>query len=75
MGGGGLTIERLLTDHVITRPVRGLDKNYMGRGQHINDTLTLRLLDQFGPEGRVGEKTFDLHKRPKGPAFSQLRQP
>ena len=27
----------------------------MGRGQEDNNTLTSRLLDQLGPEGRVGE--------------------
>ena len=40
--------------------MRGLDKNCMGRGQtHKTQTThiqTLQLLDQLGPEGRVGEK-------------------
>ena len=40
--------------------MRGLEKKRMGRGQthkeQINDnTWTLRLLDQLGPEDRVGE--------------------
>ena len=41
--------------------MRSLEKNCMGRGhtnKQINNdnTRTLRLLDQLGPEGRVGEK-------------------
>ena len=32
-GWGGLTNERPQTDHVITGPMKGLEKNRMGRGQ------------------------------------------
>ena len=35
--------------------MRGLEKNHMGRGH--THTRTCRLLDQLGPEGRVGEKS------------------
>ena len=35
--------------------MRGLEKNRMGRGQTDTHTRTCRLLDQLGPEGRVGE--------------------
>ena len=31
---GGLANERRGTDHVISGPMRGLEKNCMGRGQH-----------------------------------------
>ena len=57
--GGGLTNERPQTDHVIRGPMRGLEKNRIGRGQthKQTDTLTLRLLDQLGPEGPVGENS------------------
>ena len=54
---GGLTNERPQTDHVITGPMRGLEKNRMGRG-HGDNTRTSRLVDQLGPEGRVGEKSL-----------------
>ena len=38
--------------------MRGFEKDCMERGQTYKhtDTQTLRLLDQLGPEGRVGEK-------------------
>ena len=42
--GGGLTNERPGTDHVITGPMRGLEKNRMGRGHQTDrqtDTQTL----------------------------------
>ena len=44
--------------------MRGLEKNRMGRGQtdRQTDTQTIRLLDQLGPEGRVGENAI-LYKR------------
>ena len=48
-GVGGLTNERPRTDHVITGPTRGLEKNRIGRGQthkHTNNRQTLQLLDQ-----------------------------
>ena len=38
--------------------MRGLEKSYMKRGQPRNKEIkkhTSRLLDQLGPEGRVGE--------------------
>ena len=40
-------------------PMRSLEKNCMGRGHQthtLTDTKTCWLLDQLGPEGRVGEK-------------------
>ena len=40
--------------------MRGLKKNRMGRGHHV-DTWTSRLLDQLGPEGRVGENNLKLN--------------
>ena len=55
-GGGMLTNERPQTDHVIRGPMRGLKKNCMGRGHRQQaDGRTSQLLDQLGPEGRVGE--------------------
>ena len=57
-GGGGLPNERPRADHVITGPKRGLENNRMGRG-HGDNTRTLRLLDQLGPESRVGEKILN----------------
>ena len=44
--------------------MRGLEKDNMKRGHHT-DRQTLQLLDQLGPEGRVGEnvlKTTELTK-------------
>ena len=58
LGGGGLTNERPQTDHVITGPMRGLKKiAWEGdkQTQTHTDRQALRLLDQLGPEGRVGE--------------------
>ena len=43
------------SDHVTWGPMRGLEKNNMKRGQTEIYILTLRLLDQLGPEGRVGK--------------------
>ena len=43
--------------HVTCGPMRGLEKNCMGRG-HISIYIyiyTFRLLDRIGPEGRFGE--------------------
>ena len=51
-------IERPQTDHVITGPIKGFDKNSMGRGQ--TDRHTYRLYD---PEGRVGENTKEIKVR------------
>ena len=55
-GVGGLTNERPWTDHVITGPMRGLEKNRMGRGQthkqHTNtqtDLVTTRPTQPRGP--------------------------
>ena len=46
--------------------MRGLKKNGMGRGQSQSEQhrnrLTLRLLDQLGPEGRVGEKKTEMSR-------------
>ena len=50
--------------------MRGLKKSYMKRGHHSNietsrkerNKHTSRLLDQLGPEGRVGEN--HVSKRP-----------
>ena len=44
--------------------MRGLEKNRMGRGQTDThtDTRTCRLLDQLGPEGRVGENPIKTMK-------------
>ena len=41
--------------------MRGLEKNCMGRGQTHTQThtRTCRLLDQLGPEGRVGENQIN----------------
>ena len=50
-GGGGLTNERPGSDHVILGPMRGLEKNRMGRGQtntQFRDRQTLRLLERIG---------------------------
>ena len=60
-------LKRPETNHVIGRPMRGLNKNCMGRGQgsRMPDRpdrriagygQTSRLLDQIAPVGRFGEK-------------------
>ena len=58
-GGGGLTNERPQTNHVITGPMRGLEKNCMGRGQRQNtqtDSVTTR------PTRPSGEKNSKKKK-------------
>ena len=47
--------ERPGSDHVTWGPMRGLEKNLRGRGHPTTRRRTLRLLDQLGPEGRVGD--------------------
>ena len=47
------------TDKARSAPVRPRKKNRMGRGQ--THTQTLRLLDQLGPEGRLGENEVVDH--------------
>ena len=43
---------------VLGRPLLGPAKNTSGRDIRQTHRQTLRLLDQLGPEGRVGENTF-----------------
>ena len=59
-GEGGRTNERPQTNHVITGPMTGHEKNRMGRGQVHDNTWTLQLLDQLGPEGQVGENPWSF---------------
>ena len=47
-------------DHVTTGPMRGLEKNCMGRGQTTH-RRSLQLLDQLCPEGWVGDELVKTH--------------
>ena len=61
----GLTNGRPQTDHVISRPLRGLEKNHMGRGQDADtatDIPTTRP-SRPRPEGRVGENCNNNKKK------------
>ena len=58
------------SDHLTWGPMRGLKKNNMKRGQ--TDRHTSQLLDQLGPEGRVGENHKSIPKgSQKYPKISQ----
>ena len=67
--------------------MRALEKNYMKRGHHSNkhrnkhlNKHTSRLLDQLGPEGRVGEncqvsRPIGIDARRSSTEFIQLQWP
>ena len=50
-GGKRPPNQRPGSDHVTWGPMRGLEKNRMGRGQHATQSWTRWLTDQLGPEG------------------------
>ena len=77
LGRVGLTDERPRTGHVIRGPMRGLDLIMLSEGQwealkkiawegdkqrNNDNTRTSHLLDQLGPEGRVGENPIKVYK-------------